>query len=188
PITLAKTVATLDFLSEGRVVLGAGFGWNVEEMADHGVPDKRRRTVLREYLEAMGELWREETASYKGEFVNFGPSWAWPKPVQQPRVPVLLGARGTEANFRWIARSANGWITTPLEENIAQATEQLNTTWQEAGRSGRPEVVVLHPKPDDTILAEWDAAGVTEVMMGLPDRDEPDVLAFIERRASQFLA
>lgn len=187
PITLAKTIATLDFLSGGRVVLGAGFGWNVEEMADHGVPEKRRRTMLREYLEAMGELWRAETASYQGEFVNFGPSWAWPKPVQQPRVPILLGARGTEANFRWISRSADGWITTPLEENIGVATEQLNATWQDAGRSGRPEVVVLHPKPDDTMLAEWEAAGVTEVMMGLPDRDEKDVLAFIERRASQFL-
>jgi probable F420-dependent oxidoreductase len=187
PITLAKTIATLDFLSGGRVVLGAGFGWNVEEMADHGVPEKRRRTVLREYLEAMGELWREETASYEGEFVNFGPSWAWPKPVQQPRVPVLLGARGTEANFRWISRSADGWITTPLEENIAVGTEQLNATWQDAGRTGRPEVVVLHPKPDDTMLAGWEAAGVTEVMMGLPDRDEKNVLAFIERRASQFL-
>ena len=187
PITLAKTIATLDFLSGGRVVLGAGFGWNVEEMADHGVPEKRRRTVLREYLEAMGELWRAETASYEGEFVNFGPSWAWPKPVQQPRVPILLGARGTEANFKWISSSADGWITTPLEENIATATEQLNATWQEAGRAGRPEVVVLHPKPDDALLADWDAAGVTEVMMGLPDRDEKDVLAFIERRASQFL-
>ena len=187
PITLAKTIATLDFLSEGRVVLGAGFGWNIEEMSDHGVPEKKRRTVLREYLEAMGVLWREETASYEGEFVNFGPSWAWPKPVQQPRVPILLGARGTEANFRWIARSADGWITTPLEESIAPAAQQLIEVWRETGRSGRPEIVVLHPKPDGKMLEEWDAAGVTEVMMGLPDRDEPEVLAYIERRAGQFL-
>lgn len=187
PITLAKTIATLDFLSGGRVVLGAGFGWNVEEMNDHGVPEKKRRTVLREYLEAMGELWREETASYDGEFVSFGPSWAWPKPTQQPRVPILLGAKGTEANFRWISRSADGWITTPLEENIADEAKLLRATWEDAGRSGRPEIVVLHPKPDQNLLAEWEAAGVTEVMMGLPDREENDVLAFIERRASQFL-
>lgn len=187
PITLAKTIATLDHLSGGRVVLGAGFGWNVEEMADHGVPAKRRKTVLREYLEAMGELWIQETASYDGEFVNFGPSWAWPKPVQQPRVPVLLGARGTEANFKWIARSADGWITTPLEESIAPSAEQLNGIWSDSGRSGRPEVVVLHPKPDQHLLEEWEAAGVTEVMMGLPDRTEDEVLAFIERRATSFL-
>lgn len=188
PITLAKTIATLDFLSSGRVVLGAGFGWNVEEMADHGVPAKRRRTVLREYLEAMGELWQKETASYEGEFVNFGPSWAWPKTVQQPRVPVLLGAKGTEANFRWISRSADGWITTPLEENIAASAEELHTVWKDSGRTGRPEIVVLHPKPDQRLLDEWEAAGVTEVMMGLPDRSEEDVLAFVERRAGQFLS
>ena len=184
PITLAKTIATLDFLSGGRVVLGAGFGWNIEEMADHGVPGKRRKTVLREYLEAMGQLWHEETASYEGEFVNFGPSWAWPKPVQQPRVPVLLGARGTEANFRWIARSADGWITTPYEENVAVLAQDLNSIWADAGRPGRPEIVVLHPKPDQSTLESWDAAGVTEVMMGLPDRSEDEVLAFIERRAT----
>jgi probable F420-dependent oxidoreductase len=187
PITLAKTIATLDFLSGGRVVLGTGFGWNVEEMADHGVPAKRCRTVLREYLEAMGELWQKETASYDGEFVNFGPSWAWPKTVQQPRVPVLLGAKGTEANFRWISRSADGWITTPLEENIAASAEELNTVWGDSGRTGSPEIVVLHPKPDQRLLDEWEAAGVTEVMMGLPDRSEADVLAFVDRRAGQFL-
>ncbi|HEX6392594.1 MAG TPA: LLM class F420-dependent oxidoreductase [Acidimicrobiales bacterium] len=186
PITLAKTIATLDFLSGGRVVLGAGFGWNVEEMADHGVPAKKRKTVLREYLEAMGELWQNETAAYEGEFVSFGPSWAWPKTLQQPRVPVLLGARGTQANFRWIARSADGWITTPLEENVADLARQLGSVWQESGRAGRPEIVVLHPKPDQQMLDEWEAAGVTEVMMGLPDRSEDDVLAFIERRGNAY--
>lgn len=187
PITLAKTIATLDFLSGGRVVLGAGFGWNIEEMADHGVPGTKRRTVLREYLEAMGELWREETASYQGDFVKFGPSWAWPKTTQQPRVPILLGARGTEANFKWIARSADGWMTTPLEENIAAEAKQLNEIWDGSGRTGRPEVVVLHPKPDEQMLEQWEVAGVTEVMMGLPDKEEQDVMAFIERRASLFL-
>ena len=184
PISLAKTIASLDFLSGGRVVLGAGFGWNVEEMADHGVPTNRRRTVLREYLEAMGALWSEDTASYEGEYVRFGASWAWPKPVQQPRVPLLLGARGTEANFKWIARSADGWITTPVEERITSSVELLRAVWADAGRDGEPEAVVLHPKPDEALLAEWEAVGVTEVMIGLPDRPERDVLAFIERRAA----
>ena len=113
PITLAKTLATLDHLSGGRVTLGAGFGWNTDELADHGVPVKRRRTLLREYVEAMQALWTQEEASYDGELVSFGPSWAWPKPVQQPRIPVLIGAGGTEKTFAWIARSADGWITTP---------------------------------------------------------------------------
>ena len=104
PITLAKSIATLDHLSGGRVSLGVGFGWNTDEFADHNVPPGRRRTMLREYLEAMRALWTEEEASYDGEFVNFGPSWAWPKPVQS-HIPVLVGAAGTEKNFKWIARS-----------------------------------------------------------------------------------
>jgi len=183
PITLAKTIASLDHLSGGRVVLGAGFGWNLEEMADHGVPAGRRRTVLREYLEGMEELWSKETASYQGEYVRFGPSWAWPKPVQQPRVPVLLGARGTEKSFAWIVRSADGWITTPTEESIVGSVELLRSMWHDADRTGEPEVVVLHPKPDEEMVQAWEGAGVTEVMIGLPDRSEADVLAYVERRA-----
>ena len=103
-ITLAKSIATLDHLSGGRVSLGVGFGWNTDELADHNVPPGRRRTMLREYLEAMRALWTQEEAEYDGEFVKFGPSWAWPKPVQ-PHIPVLVGAAGTEKNFKWIARS-----------------------------------------------------------------------------------
>ncbi|ONM47876.1 TIGR03619 family F420-dependent LLM class oxidoreductase, partial [Nocardia donostiensis] len=87
PITLAKTIATLDHLSGGRVMLGAGFGWNTDELADHGVPPKKRRTVLREYLGAMRALWSQDEAAYDGEYVSFGPSWAWPKPVDRT-VPV----------------------------------------------------------------------------------------------------
>ena len=103
PITLAKTIASLDHLSGGRVELGVGFGWNTDELADHGVPPGKRRTVLREHLEAMRALWSEDEASYQGEFVSFGASWAWPKPAQ-PRIPVLVGAGGTEKTFRWIAQ------------------------------------------------------------------------------------
>src|ERR1700745_3749932 len=102
PITLAKSIATLDHLSGGRVSLGAGFGWNLDELADHGVPGGRRRTMLREYLEAMQALWSQDEARYHGEVVPFDASWAWPKPVQQPRVPILVGAGGTEKTFGWI--------------------------------------------------------------------------------------
>jgi len=96
PISLAKTIASLDHLSGGRVVLGVGFGWNTDELADHGVPTGTRRTVLREYLEAMQALWSQDEASYEGKFISFGTSWAWPKPIQRPRVPILVGGAGTE--------------------------------------------------------------------------------------------
>ncbi len=137
PITLAKSIATLDHLSGGRVSLGVGFGWNTDELADHKVPPGRRRTMLREYLEAMRALWTEEEASYEGEFVNFGPSWAWPKPVQS-HIPVLVGAAGNEKNFKWIAKSADGWITTPRDFNIDEPVKLLQDTWAAAGRSVHP--------------------------------------------------
>ncbi len=136
PITLAKSIATLDHLSGGRVSLGVGFGWNTDELADHDVPPGRRRTMLREYLEAMRALWTQEEADYDGEFVKFGPSWAWPKPIQA-HIPVLVGAAGTEKNFKWIARSADGWITTPRDFDIDEPVKLLQDTWAAAGRDGR---------------------------------------------------
>jgi probable F420-dependent oxidoreductase len=184
PITLAKTIASLDHLSAGRVALGAGFGWNVEEMRDHGVDPSRRRTILREYIEAMRALWTDEVASYEGEFVRFGDSWAWPKPAQ-PHLPVLLGAGGTEKAFSWLVRSADGWISTPRETDITASVEMLNRMWDEAGRGGRPEIVVLGPRPDPETVVTYEKLGVTEIMIGLPDRGADEVLEYIARRGEQ---
>lgn len=185
PITLAKTVASLDHLSGGRVTLGVGFGWNTDELTDHGVPASRRRTVLREYLEAMQVLWSQEEASYHGEFVRFGGSWAWPKPVQQPRMPILLGAAGTERNFAWIARSADGWLTTPGETDIDEKVGRLALAWRDAGRHGVPEIAVLAGQPNDAALARWREIGVTEALFGMPDRAEDEVLAYLARLAGK---
>lgn len=102
--------------------------------------------MLREYLEAMRALWTEEEASFDGEFVNFGPSWAWPKPVQK-HVPVLAGAAGTEKNFKWITRSADGWITTPRDFDIDEPVKLLQDTWAAGGRDGAPQIVALDFKP-----------------------------------------
>ncbi|MFT4125020.1 MAG: LLM class F420-dependent oxidoreductase [Gordonia sp. (in: high G+C Gram-positive bacteria)] len=168
PITLAKTLATLDHLSDGRLTLGVGFGWNLDELADHHVPPQRRRTMLREYLEAMRALWTTEEAEYHGEFVDFGPSWAWPKPPQGS-LPTLVGAAGNEKNLRWIARSADGWITTPGEADIEGSVSLLNRIWSAAGRSGSPQIVVLDARPVPEKLDRWREIGVTTVLYGLPD-------------------
>ncbi|NDZ93745.1 LLM class F420-dependent oxidoreductase [Streptomyces sp. SID6673] len=168
PITLAKTLATLDHISGGRVTLGVGFGWNLDELGDHGVPPKRRRTMLREYLEAMRALWTQEEAEYHGEFVDFGASWAWPKPPQSS-IPTLVGAAGNEKNFKWIARSADGWITTPGEDDIEGSVELLKRIWSDAGRDGEPQIVVLDFKPVPERLDKWREIGVTTVLYGLPD-------------------
>lgn len=183
PITLAKTIASLDFLSGGRVTLGAGFGWNAEEMADHGIDPKRRRTALREYVEAMRSLWDDETASYEGEFVRFGPSWAWPKPAQA-RLPVLLGAAGTEKSFAWIVRTADGWISTPRDENVKASIHMLRSMWEEAGRQGEPLIHVLEARATEEKIAAWQELGVSEVLLGLPDLAEEEVVRFIERRGA----
>ncbi|WP_020672437.1 LLM class F420-dependent oxidoreductase [Amycolatopsis nigrescens] len=181
PLALAKTIATLDHLSGGRVTLGAGFGWNTDELADHGIPGKRRRTALREYLDAMRALWTQEEASYQGEFVRFGPSWAWPKPVRAGRVPVLLGAGGTDRNLSWIARHADGWMTTPTDRDIGERTRRLQDLWQESGREGAPEVVALAGKPNPDELATWAECGVTEVLFGLPDAQADVVTGYLGR-------
>lgn len=182
PITLAKTLATLDHLSGGRVTLGVGFGWNLEELEDHGVPGKKRRTVLREYLELMQQLWTEEVASYEGEFAHLKPSWAFPKPVQQPRIPILVGAGGTPKNFDWIVANADGWITTPIETDIEDRVAALNETWVAAGRAGEPRIVVLlTSRLEPGQLERWQELGVDEVMLGLPDKSSEEVQQFIAR-------
>lgn len=184
PITLAKTIASLDHLSAGRVTLGVGFGWNVDELADHGVPGGKRRTVLREYLEAMRALWTQDEASYAGEFVSFGASWAWPKPAQA-HIPVIVGAGATEKTFRWIAKSADGWLTTPGDTDIEDKARRLREIWHEEGRAGEPEISALGVRPDPEKLAELEAAGVTETIFGLPDRSPEEVEAWLQRLAGK---
>lgn len=185
PITLAKTIATLDHLSGGRVTLGAGFGWNTDELEDHHVPPGKRRTVLREYLEAMRALWTQEEAAYEGEFVRFGPSWAYPKPAQG-RVPVVIGAGGGPQTLAWIARHADGWMTTPTETGVAAKAAALREQWAEAGRDGEPDVRVLvakRPTPED--LEDWGAAGASELIWGVPDADSATVLAYLDKLAGR---
>lgn len=185
PITLAKTIATLDHLSGGRVTIGAGFGWNTDELADHGVPPHKRRTVLREYMEAMRSLWTEEEASYDGEFVRFGASWAYPKPVQA-HVPVLVGAEAGPKTMQWIAENADGWMTTPRSTDIPEKIAGLNAAWSAAGRPGRPAVHVLiasRPTPED--LAAYQESGVDELIWGVPDADEAVVLGYLDKLAGR---
>ena len=185
PITLAKSIASLDHLSGGRVTLGAGFGWNTDELADHHVPADRRRTVLREYVEAMRALWTQEEAAYDGEFVSFGASWAWPKPVQ-PHVPLVIGAGGGPKTFAWIARTADGWMTTPTERDVVDKVGRLREAWAEAGRDGEPQVhVLITAKPSLEDFAAWESCGVTDLIWGLPDKEPQEVVDFIGRHGAR---
>ena len=185
PIALAKTIASLDHLSGGRVTLGVGFGWNTDELADHGVPAGQRRTVLREYLEAMQALWSRDEASYQGHFISFDPAWAWPKPVQRPRVPIVVGAGGSQRTFAWIARSADGWLTTPGESDLTGKLDLLQGAWRAAAREGQPQVHVLAGRPDPSLLPHWRSIGVTDVVFGLPDRSADEVVGYVSELAAR---
>ena len=184
PITLAKTIATLDHLSGGRVTVGAGFGWNTDELADHHVPAGKRRTVLKEYVEAMRALWTQEEASYEGEFVSFGPSWAFPKPAAH--IPLVIGAGGGPKTFKWIAENADGWMTTPTQADISGNIGALQAAWAEAGRDGAPDIRILiafKPNPED--LVAWAEAGATELIWGVPDKAPHEVVASLDRMATR---
>jgi probable F420-dependent oxidoreductase len=181
PVALAKQIATLDHLSGGRVILGVGYGWNREEMADHGVAYERRRDVVREHVLAMQALWGNDEGSFAGEFVHIEPSWAWPKPVRG-RVPVLIGGGAGPKLFAHVAEYADGWI--PIGgAGMREALPRLRDAWAAAGRSKEPEIVPFGTLPDEGKLAYYREIGVTEVVLRLPSADRDTVLAALDHHA-----
>ncbi len=137
PITLAKAVACLDRVANGRFVFGIGAGWNAEEMADHGVAFKNRWKITRENILAMREIWTKEVAEFHGQFVNFDPMWCWPKPVQAGGPPVLLGASSTWSPRRIVEYCDDWFPVDGLVEGLEELTQGLNAIRIEADRVGR---------------------------------------------------
>jgi probable F420-dependent oxidoreductase len=111
PIVTAKEVASLDRLSGGRVLFGVGAGWNREEMESHGTDPATRFGLMLERVEAMKALWTEREAEYHGRHVDFEPMWSWPKPLQEPHPPVLVGGNGPRVLDRVLAYATNGCRT-----------------------------------------------------------------------------
>jgi probable F420-dependent oxidoreductase len=187
PITFAKELATLDFLSRGRLVLGIGYGWNHEEMENHGVDVKRRREVVRETMLAMQALWTQEVASFSGEFVRFEPSWQWPKPIQQPRPRVLLGGAPGPILFRHIAEYGDGWL--PIGgAGLAAALEQLRAAFSAAGRDPTSlHVVPMGVIPTAEKLAYYRENGVTESVLRVPSAPRDVVMPVLDRFAREYL-
>lgn len=119
PITTAKEVASLDLISGGRMILGIGVGWNREEMRNHGTNPSTRGRLTDERLRAMRELWTSERAEFHGEFVNFDPVFAWPKPVQRPHPPIYVGG-GEERSRGWRNSETHGWPTVRRRRSSVQ--------------------------------------------------------------------
>jgi probable F420-dependent oxidoreductase len=179
-ITLAKELATLDLLSGGRLVLGIGYGWNREEMENHGVDVKRRRALVREKMLAMQELWSREVAEFHGEFVSFEASWLWPKPVQQPRPRVLIGGAPGPKLFAHIAEYADGWI--PIGgAGIREALGDLRQALEQRGRDPAAlHVAPLGILPDRAKLDYYASIGVTEAVLRLPSKPRDAVMPVLD--------
>jgi probable F420-dependent oxidoreductase len=183
PIVTTKAVASLDHVSGGRFTLGIGFGWNEDEMEDHGVDYRRRREMGREHVLAMRRLWEDEEAAFDGEFVHLPPSWSWPKPVQQP-LPVLIGGAAGPKLFDHIAEYANGWI--PIGgRGLSETLPELREKFEEAGRDPSTiEVVPVAVVPDPGKLDHYQEVGVTECVFGLPSAPKDDVLPLLDKYAA----
>lgn len=180
PVSYAKEWATLDHVSGGRAVMGVGFGWNKEEMAHHGVEYSTRRDKVREYVLTMQALWSQEEASFSGKFINLDPSWAWPKPIQQPRIRTLVGGAGGPKIFAHISEWADGWF--PIGgSGVREALPALTQAWEKAGRTGSPEVVPFGTLPSAEKLAYYEEIGCTEVVLRLPTADRDEVFRILDK-------
>jgi probable F420-dependent oxidoreductase len=189
PLVTGKAVASLDLVSGGRAALGVGFGWNVEEMADHGVGYRDRRAVAREHVLAMQALWHDDEAEFAGEHVRFGPTWSWPKPEQRdlqgrPHVPVLIGGGAGPTLFAHASEYADGWM--PIGgAGLARALPNLRAALEDAGRDpDHFEVVPYATVPDQGKLDHYRELGVTETVFDLPSAPRDEVLPVLDRFAA----
>ena len=187
PIVTAKEVATLDHCSNGRMSLGIGYGWNIEELENHGGSKATRRAVVRERVLAMQSLWGDDEAAFDGEHVQLSPSWSWPKPAQEvrgrPGVPVLVGGAQGPKLFRHIAEFADGWI--PIGgAGVADALVDLRRAAEDAGRD--PDELTVVPfgtLPDRGKLDHYASPGITETVLRLPSAGRDEVLRRLDELA-----
>jgi probable F420-dependent oxidoreductase len=166
-IVTAKEVATLDHISDGRVLFGVGAGWNIEEMENHGTDPSTRFRRMRESVEAMKAIWTEDEAEYHGRIIDFDPIWQWPKPVQRPHPPVLVGGLGDKVYDR-VVGYGDEWIPNRVRspEALAERIAELQRRAEAAGREPIP-VTVFGAKPEARLLERLRAAGVTRALFYL---------------------
>jgi probable F420-dependent oxidoreductase len=178
PITTAKEVASLDRLSGGRFEFGIGAGWNREEMRNHGTDPRRRFSIMRERVQAMKEIWTQEEASFHGEHVDFDRIWSWPKPLQQPHPPIILGGLGEKVLDR-VLEYADVWMP-----NRAQPAELAPRIAELRERAGRHVPVSYYgATPQDAFVEGLAEAGVDRALLQLPPAGADEVLPLLERYA-----
>jgi probable F420-dependent oxidoreductase len=180
PITTAKEVATLDHISGGRFLFGVGAGWNVEEMRNHGTDPDTRFRRMRESVEAMKAIWTEDAAEYHGRIIDFGPIWSWPKPVQKPHPPVLVGGLGEKVYDRVVAYG-DEWIPNRVQspEQLGERIDELQRRAEAAGRERIP-VTVFGAKAEGRLLERLKAAGVTRSLFYVQAGEADEVERHLE--------
>jgi probable F420-dependent oxidoreductase len=182
PITLAKEVASLDHLSGGRVLFGIGGGWNYEEMEDHGTRPARRWRILRERILAMQQIWTQDEAEYHGRFVDFDPLWSWPKPVQKPHPPILIGGNGPRTLER-VVEYCDGWFPFGGARS-PRLVEQIGELQQMAKAAGRGplSVTVYGVPPDPELIARYAEAGAERcIFVSLPPAGADEVRPILKQ-------
>jgi probable F420-dependent oxidoreductase len=184
PIVAAKAAASLDVISGGRLSLGIGFGWNEDEMNDHGVDYRTRRAQGREHVLAMRELWTKDESAFDGEYVRFPATWQWPKPLQRNGPSILVGGAAGPKLFDSIAEYGDGWI--PIGgRGLTTALPQLREVVASRGRDPEAlEIVPFASIPDPGKLEHYESIGVTECVFQLPSAPAEQVLPLLDKQAT----
>ncbi|MEY2957633.1 MAG: hypothetical protein RLZZ01_201 [Actinomycetota bacterium] len=186
-INLAKQTASLDLLSDGRFLFGIGVGWNEDEMEHHGADPARRRGMARERVLAVKELWTADAAEYHGEFVDFSPSASYPKPIQEPHPPVIMGGAGGPVTFRHVVEYCDGWMPIHGRGNPLDKLPLLHQMCDEAGRDPASIEIGIYGCPmREAEVEAYRDAGVDRIVFWLP-ADEPDTVMSAVEHAATFV-
>lgn len=185
PIHAAKEVASVDRLSGGRFVFGVGFGWNADEFASHGVPFGDRHAIVGEKLQLMRSLWTDRIAEYHGKHVHLPPSWAWPKPIQDPHPPIYLGGNGRRS-MRCAAQWADAWYPTSLAGHASPgvAIMEFRSMIEQAGRDPATVRVGVAPgSVTEAQLAAYRDAGIERVDVAAVAGSDSELLGVLDNLA-----
>ncbi len=184
-IHTAKTVATLDHLSGGRVLFGVGGGWNRPEMENHGTQYATRFARLEEQLQALKLIWTRDEAEFHGAHVNFDPLWCWPKPVSHPHPPIIIGGE-TEHTLRRIVKYGDGWLPRVRDPaGVLQGIGKLRALTRASGRAENSiSISAFGLSGRDEAIAPFRDAGVQRAIVALPPGAQDDTLRRLDRYAA----
>jgi probable F420-dependent oxidoreductase len=185
PIILAKEVASLDFVSGGRFVFGVGHGWHADEVGNHGIRLADRRSVAREKIMAMRSIWTHDVSEWRGDHVEFTPLWSWPKPVQHPYPPILLGGSPNRAVLDDVVACADGWMPYAWFHDVEAGHDRLRQAAEQAGRDPATiELVVMGCRAAAHDIERYHGLGAGAVVFDLPAEGRDALMARLDRYAA----